>query len=95
MVKWQKKNMKLYHYTIRLFVTVLCLFIVNCGNTNTDKNTAQTNLTNDQKNKLLQEKDSEARSNKFGESYGSSIWYFSEYDKHHFISIQVAIRFMA
>ena len=44
--------MKLYHYTFRLFVTILCLFIISCENTNTDKNTAQTNLTNAQINKI-------------------------------------------
>jgi len=49
---WEKKNMKLYHYTFRLFVIILCLFIISCENTNTDKNAAQTNLANDQSNKI-------------------------------------------
>jgi hypothetical protein len=49
---WEKKNMKLYHYSFRLFVIILCLFIISCENTNTDKNAAQTNLTNDQSNKI-------------------------------------------
>ncbi|MDX2440993.1 MAG: hypothetical protein QNK40_10640 [Desulfobacterales bacterium] len=46
--------MKLYHYTFRLFVIILCLFIISCENTNTDKNAAQTNLANDQSNKIKQ-----------------------------------------
>ena len=44
--------MKRYHYTFRLFVTILFLFIISCENTNTGKNTAQTNLAKNQSNKI-------------------------------------------